>query len=392
MDFFEKIRALAVQDYQQALILSGMLFTLVIWVFSFLFLLAAVLFFVFFLWGYIPRSDGGLSGFCSRKINKRLMKIVTTKVNKAIYQEEQKRKKAELKAAKKAGTLPPEELKATIPDLGGDKLPEMPMLYRNDTMTTLPPYSSRPGTPGDFELGNLDQKRPMPSRTGTMASTSSNFSSRAPLLGQAADFGRSGSPAPSIPTLPDLSNFPQRTGTAASNRSLGGPSPLTRTNTGGSNFGNGYTASPSTYSGDTMPTMPQPIRSPTASSVGGYRPPPMGRPPQSSRPTVDDYSSTGRASPAPSMTSFRGGGGGAANGPGYPMRSATGPVGPLAPRGPGLQHYPQRNMTAPAHQQMPSNGSYEYFDRPSTANSQRSRPGLGNGWTQDLEGQRGPRY
>ncbi len=141
IDFFTKIKTLAEQDYQQALILSGMLFTLVIWVFSFLSLLLACLCFVFFLWGYIPSTDAGLSAFCSRKINKRLMKIVSDTVNVAIEEEERRRKKAEFKAAKKAGEAPPSELKATLPDVGGDDLPEMPMMHRNDTMATLPVYS-----------------------------------------------------------------------------------------------------------------------------------------------------------------------------------------------------------------------------------------------------------
>src|SRR3569833_63078 len=197
MDFFKKIRLLAVTDPREALMLSGMLFTLVIWVFSFLFLLAAVLFFLFYLWGHITRSDGGLRGFCARKVNKRLTQIVTKKVNKAILNEERQRRKAEFKAAK-AGQRPGMELKATIPDVGDDKLPEMPMLSRSDTMTTLPVYTSRPGTAGSFELGAMDQKQqrpPMPSRSVTSAS-GSTYSARAPLLGHAADPGmmRSGSP------------------------------------------------------------------------------------------------------------------------------------------------------------------------------------------------------
>src|SRR3569833_2697988 len=62
MDFFKKIRLLAVTDPREALMLSGMLFTLVIWIFSFLNLLAALLFFLFYLWGHIPRSGGGRRG------------------------------------------------------------------------------------------------------------------------------------------------------------------------------------------------------------------------------------------------------------------------------------------------------------------------------------------
>ncbi|TPX17669.1 uncharacterized protein E0L32_012022 [Thyridium curvatum] len=408
LDFFDKIRALAEQDYRQALILSGMCFTLVIWVFSALSLLLAVLFFIFFLWGYIPREDGGLTGFCSRKINKRLMTIVSAKVNKAIAEEERKRQKAELKAAKKAGELPPMELKATIPNVSVDSLPQMPTLSRNDTMNSLSGQSAPPlVSAASFELGSMDQKRPAPSRSGTMASTASSFSSRAPLLGHAAEFGSGrASPAPSIPAIPDLGALPPptRTGTAASNRSFGAPpSQLSRNNTNGSGFGAGYTASPATYSSDTMPpmpSMPQPMRSP-AGGPGGYSRPPFANHSSnlsgsSIRFNQDDYSSTGRASPAPSMGSYRSGptsprGYGPANGAPYPVRSATGPM--PGPRGPG-QQYPQRNMTAPVHQQQPSNGSFNSFNDMPSPSSQRgpapSRPGFGSGWNTDIESQRGP--
>lgn len=419
LNFFDKIRTLAEHNYQEALILSGMIFTLVIWVFSVLALLLALAFFLFFLWGYIPREDGNLSIYCSRKINKRLMTIVAHKVNTAIQEEERRRKKAEFKAAKKAGELPPTELTATIPDVGPDnKLPSMPMLNRNDTMTTLPAYTSRPGTAGSFELNALDQKtssmsnvasmppvRPMPSRTGT------SFSARAPLLGNAADpamTGRSTSPTPSIPTIPDVGgnnngNNPYgapltRTGTAASNRSFGGPGgppppfpPLNRTNTGrsmpypnsnsrnGSFSSNAYTASPAMYSSESMsnrpnmPQMPQPIRSPV-----GY-----GNRPSTAASSYSNSNGNGNGrngsmsgpqefghNPSNSTSSSRYGPnslGAAASSPRIigsgmlsPMRSATNPM-PISPRtvalnglprGPGVGP-PQRNMTAP----MPSMNS-----------------------------------
>ncbi|KAJ9151128.1 Pheromone-regulated membrane protein [Pleurostoma richardsiae] len=427
MDFFNKIKSLATEDYQQALILSGMLFTLVVWVFSALSLLLAVIFFVFFLWSWIPRADGGLSGYCERKINKRLMKIVSVKVNKAIAEEERQRKKAELKAAKKAGEAPPEERKATLPVLDGsdDSLPAMPMLNRTDTgltTSTLPAYTPGPGTPSSFELNSIDQKRPLPSRTGTMSSNA--FSSKASLLGNAAEPAgfRSASPAPSLPQI-DLSNYPlQRPGTSSSNRSFGGPPQMGRVPTNGSGFGAQYTQTPSTYSSETMPSMPPPVRSPTAppADYGG-----MPRLP------FDGYPN-GRSSPAPSVYSNRGGpqpprgpGPSGPFGPGgmsMPLRSATNPV--PSSRGPGPQYSPQRNMTAPIeprHQAQGSNGSGistfsqrqgpngadyrayspapraqnggegNYFNRPSTAQSQQnvSRPGYGNRWNDDVEAQRG---
>lgn len=242
IQFFKNLGVLAAAHHQQAVILSGMLFTLIIWVFAALSLLLALLCYLLFLWHYIPNSDGGLSSFCERKINERLTKIVSVKVTKALEDEERKKLKEARKAAKK-GEAPILGRQATIPTLfdtkDSDKLPEMPMLNRNDTMTTLPLYTSRPGTPssqqptlpGGFELNNMDQKRPFPSRTGTSSSAMSNMSyaSKAPLMGAAGEmgYGRSASPAPSLPQLEtEVFPFPQRSMTANSNGSQwqrGGP-------------------------------------------------------------------------------------------------------------------------------------------------------------------------
>ncbi|CAK7240200.1 MAG: Potassium transporter [Sporothrix thermara] len=346
LQFFDNIRILAEGNYHEAVILSGMIFTLVVWVFSVLSLLLAVVFFLFFLWGYIPRSDGGLSGYCSRKINKRLMMIVTSKVNTALEEEERRRKKAELKAAKKKGELPPAELTATIPNVGEatlpsyndaysgstDKLPAMPsstMLQRSDTMSTLPPYSSRPGTAAggpnsnnlnglnsnsSFGLNFMDQNargmmppkrtgtmasmasmasasstapRTRPTRSGTMMSTSSvvaptpvnpSYSTRAALLNYAAEPGRSESPAPTLHEMDD-----ERPETRNGFGGPGGPmQPYGQM--GGSNMSyahNGPSDSFSSFAGNNnnngqyqnqypgeMPQMPQPVRS--AAGPGGY--------------------------------------------------------------------------------------------------------------------------
>ncbi|KAK1759571.1 pheromone-regulated membrane protein 6 [Echria macrotheca] len=462
-NFFNKIRLLALEDYRQAVILSGMLFTLIIWLFALLSLLSAAFFFVFFLWFKIPREDGGLTGFCERKVNKRLKQIVHLKINKAMADDERRKRKAELKAAMKNGDDRPMTMQPSLPSIpnlsgttlgGEDKLPEMPTLSRADTMMTLD--NSRPGTPGSFELNAMGQKRPAPGRTATMNTTSS-YSSRAGLLNGAAEIGttRSESPAPSLPT-PSIPNVgmgypPSRTGTTASNRSYASNPQLNRMPSNGSMLTSGYTASPATMSTEGMPSLPAPVRSPTAPpGVGGYRGPgpnQLGaRPnPGPARATYDDYP-TGRASPAPSNMSY----GSNPNpmsprgmGPdGYPLRSATGPV---PPRGPGPRYPgPQRNMTAPVpapyHQSSGSNGSmrnmaspgrayqegqgswdfdfgsrpptannqrngphqaqdsgdYDYFNRPSTANSQRNGPrggyGGNNGWNQDVERGNGPRY
>ncbi|KAH8887667.1 hypothetical protein GQ53DRAFT_784257 [Thozetella sp. PMI_491] len=380
MSFFQKIRALATDNYQEALVLSGMTFTLVIWVFSFLSLMLAALFFVFFLWHYIPRSDGGLSGYCERKANKRLMKIVSIKINKAMAEEDRKRRKAELKAAKKSGGERPLSMKATLPDVGDDSLPEMPTISRKDTMGTLPTMSgdSRPSTPGSFEMNAMG--RLPPTRSTTMNSGVSQFSSHAPLIGGAAEMGRSASPAPSLPPV-GMNNYPpMRPGTAASTRSFGGPQ-LNRMPSNG----------PATYHSETMPSLPPAIRSPANQGPRGYPGPTphMNSRSGSNGSGFNDYP-TGRSSPAPSMNSYRGAPQSPMGPNGYPQRSATNP---MPPRGP--QPYPPlRNMTAPMpqHQQngsigslrsMPSQpfaqqpgGDYGYPNpnRPDTANSQRPGP------------------
>ncbi|TQS31755.1 hypothetical protein Golomagni_07954, partial [Golovinomyces magnicellulatus] len=142
--FFDKIGALAKEDYRQAAILSGMAFTFVIWVFSVIYFLLAILFYVFFLFHWIPRADGGLTGYCERKVNKKLLKIVTKKVNKALAKNQENMMKAQLKAAKRTGEKPEQftfERTATLPNISPlkeDGLPEMPVLARTGTGGSLP--------------------------------------------------------------------------------------------------------------------------------------------------------------------------------------------------------------------------------------------------------------
>jgi hypothetical protein len=403
--FVEKLRLLATQEPRQVVILSGMLFTLVIWVFSFLSLLLAALFFVFFLWSYIPREDGGLTGFCERKVNKRLKQIVSIKINKAMAEEERKRKKAELKAAKKNGEERPMTMKPSLPVLTDDSLPEMPSLNRADTFASFSEKPSRPNTPGSFEMNALGRKPSMPLRSDTKLTAASEYSSNASLLAGAAEMGvaRSGSPGPTLPPL-ELDGYPPvRTDTSSSSRSYGPGPQLQRMASNGSSLRSGYTASPATYSSEAMPSLPPPVlspgpynnyRGPNNSYRGpdnnyrgpdnNYRGPdnnhrgpdnnhrglgpnqPRDRVPYSgdNRSPFDDPSS-GRASPAPSTTTYR------SNplsprgmGPdGYPIRSATNP---MSPRGPP-QFGPQRAMTQPMqpfHQPSDSNGSVRGMQSP----------------------------
>jgi len=414
MGFFQNIQALAQQNYQQALVLAGMAFTFVVWAFSLLFLIFAIFFYLVFLWHWIPRADGGLGGYCERKVNKALVKIVTKKVNKALQKEQTERFKAEQKMSKKTGEKAPFERQATLPTIpnigrgGEDRLPEMPMLARTDTISTLPPYASRPGTPGSIELSSMDQKRPLPSRTGTMSS-STTYSSRAPLVNGASDMGNSPlSPAQSVPSV-DMNNYPpMRPGTSASQQSYSrsnlGHMPSNSSSSYSANrrpsdpnfFGSGrYTETPANAS--TGMPFPPPVRSPTAGSVGGYNRPPLPqnsfpRPSPTTRSHFDSFSgSDGRASPAVSTYSSR-------NGPGLPRNPAPGPMNspgpyqayqpsrsvtnPVPPRGP--QNPPMRNMTAPMPQRQPTGdyfpqqqgpqGSYSYdYDYDYDSENQRDR-------------------
>ena len=322
-----------------------MLFTLIIWVFSFLSLILAVLFFVFFLWHYIPNADSGLSGYCERKINSRLAEIVSVKVNKALEEEERKRQKADQKAMRK-GEKPVFGRQATLPslfDAKDDKLPNMPMLNRNDTISTLPLYSSRPGTPSSavpaFEMDDLEKRRPFPSRAGTGASYTSN----APLLSNASDMGyeRTASPISPLPPLntSGMPLGPQRTMTNSSagspwgnNSSMGPPFGPQRTMTNssaGGPWGNnspggpprgptrmpsaggdrGYTQSPVSYTDSRSPqSPPTPMDSygrPMPRAIGDLRSnTPLGpSPSMGSRTPFDPYSPGARSSPAPSIPS-----------------------------------------------------------------------------------------
>lgn len=235
LKFFENFGELATNDTQLAIMLSGMTFTLVIWVFALLSLLLALCFYLFFLWHYIPNSENGLSGYCETKINGRLAKIVSAKVNAAIEEEERKRIKQEQKLAAKEGKdgeKPTFGRQATIPmflESKEDKLPSMPMLNRNDTQVTLPAYTSRPGTPSggptvpDMEMSNMNGRRPPgPSRLGTAKSNASmqSYGSNAPLMAGAAEMGqgRPASPAPSLPHGGPQNGYPfpgpQRTQTS----------------------------------------------------------------------------------------------------------------------------------------------------------------------------------
>ncbi|KFA63596.1 hypothetical protein S40285_04121 [Stachybotrys chlorohalonatus IBT 40285] len=389
-EFFEKIAIIAEEDYRQALILSGMCFTLVVWAFSVLFMIAAVLFYVFFLFHWIPRADGGLTGYCERKVTKALLKVVTEKVNKALAKGQTDRIKAELKAAQTSGEKPTLARAAALPTLPNvgpvgkeDSLPAMPSLARNDTMSTLPIYTSRPGTPGDYELGSMDQKRPALSQHPSAASNST-YSSNAPLVSSAADMGyaRTASPAPMLPES-DFTPYPlPRTNTGGSQRSFGPRLPINPQRNDPGSLVQASMPPSSDYRGPAYPGSMPPVsaltRSATARTMDSYnRPPPGPR-------LYDTYNPEGRSSPAPSMQSYRTAPplprqpSAMGQRPFQPSRSATGPVPPREPFNP-----PQRNLTGPIG---------ESFDRPFTPQSTRRYDDQNFNGSWSAGSQRGPPY
>lgn len=200
--FFINIQILANHNKEQAAILFGMLFTLVIWVLYALGLLIAVLFYLLFLLNHIPSKDNGLSNYCRRKIDSRLQKIVGVKVNKALAKANTNRMLHEFNAVKRGA---PGQVKRqpTLPMLDTDlnyKAHDMPPPLRRANDTTYSSFrtghSPRTGTPnsrdGESAILDIFPTRPLPpSRTATQNSAFSytTYNSKAPLLRDAAKLG-----------------------------------------------------------------------------------------------------------------------------------------------------------------------------------------------------------
>ena len=201
--FFVNVQILADANRQQAVILFSMLFTLIIWVFSALSLMIAAIFYVVFLWHHIPRTDGGLSNYCRRKVDSRLHKIVGVKVNKALARANTVLTEPDTKDGFN-GARPPVKRQPTIPILDvqhDDKLQDMPLLQRQGTQASLPPYTSNPPSrnPSDSSsaireprIPDIFPDRPIPpERSATQNSNRSDgsYASNAPLIGAASDMG-----------------------------------------------------------------------------------------------------------------------------------------------------------------------------------------------------------
>ncbi|KAI4154138.1 MAG: hypothetical protein LQ340_001874 [Diploschistes diacapsis] len=301
--FFINVKLYAQGNQLRAVVLFGMLFTLLIWIIAALSLVVACTLYVVFLWHHIPSADGGLAGFCKRKIDGRLQKIVDVKVKKALEKEEAKSLGGEsMPRIKKQPTLP------VLDDFGDDKLPQMPTLNRQNTQATQATVSSqasaavgksRPGFERQPTVPDIGRNfaRPLPSRTATQSSARS-YSSNAPLVGSAAPMGydqsgRSYSPTELSQVGPFLDSKPflgrtltgQTQGSQSSYISNQDHMPLSRQNTAGTHSSSNGRPFPGPYAcparqNTGMGTTPyyQPIQSAprrqntneSARSVGDY--------------------------------------------------------------------------------------------------------------------------
>ncbi|KAL2858011.1 eukaryotic membrane protein family-domain-containing protein [Aspergillus pseudoustus] len=209
LQFFDNVKILAEENNLRALVLAGMLFTVVIWVLSVIKLIVAIVLYLLFLFHHIPAEDGTLKAYCRRKINTRLKRIVRTKVNKALAKG--------VALQDRAPTNPSLGIdrKPTLPVFGDeDKTPIVSTISRTTTQTTLatlPAYSSRPGTAAPLEreptlpsVATFSDKPPL-SRTVTQNSAYSDpiSISGASAVSAYSPLDRQASPAPPMPPLPD---------------------------------------------------------------------------------------------------------------------------------------------------------------------------------------------
>lgn len=201
VQFWKNFGVLAEQDKLQVAIICGMIWTCLIWLISAISLAVSVILYLIFLWHHIPSEAGGLGGYCRTKINRRMERIVKTKTDKALQKENEVRAREEAKAFREGtGGF---KRQPTLPDIGKMETGSMPPLSRQTTMSTLPEYSSRPGTaaPGEDSLPPMPtlpqidtNPRPGPPRRHMTAASDASwasYKSDAPLMNSASDMGYS---------------------------------------------------------------------------------------------------------------------------------------------------------------------------------------------------------
>ncbi|KAJ5727378.1 hypothetical protein N7493_005198 [Penicillium malachiteum] len=218
--FFNNLKILAEDNTLQAVVLFGMLFTLIIWILSVLKLASAVILYLIFLWHHIPAEDGSLKGYCRRKATTRLKRLVRVKVDKALAKGLQLQDREPSRPG-----LVTANSKPTLPSINMDKTPTVTTLSRSTTETTLPPYSRANSVRTDQKptLPNVEfDRKPPLSRTTTQASAISTDS--ASLTANAAPMGYSplDRQNPTLPPVPPLpSTVPSRLGSAQSRKTPG---------------------------------------------------------------------------------------------------------------------------------------------------------------------------
>lgn len=187
--FWINVGILAGHNREQAAILFGMLFTLVIWLISVISLLLACIFYLIFLWRHIPATDGTLSRYCRRKIDSRLSKIVSAKVDKALARGERLRAQEAAKATQ-GGRPVLIERQPTLPLVDGN-----PEQFRPADLNGPSRHGSGRATsdrqPTIPVVSPMDERPEGPSRSTTLSTSRTNesYSSDAPLLGAAGEMG-----------------------------------------------------------------------------------------------------------------------------------------------------------------------------------------------------------
>ncbi|KAF2452818.1 hypothetical protein BDY21DRAFT_152172 [Lineolata rhizophorae] len=214
--FFINIEALAQESREQVMVLGSMVFTVVIWVISALGLIAAIILYLVFLWHYIPSSDGSLSNYCRRKVDNRLERVVSVKVQKALEKTDQMIRAQELQAAKNGTNMcVPSNTSTmrqpTLPHVMGDGDdsdskggPPSVGLVRRDTQTSVASStltgSTAANSTNSSRLPDIAEKafggigpRPQPERSQTQGSgwSSASYGSNAPLIGNSGPMGYS---------------------------------------------------------------------------------------------------------------------------------------------------------------------------------------------------------
>ena len=362
VQFFVNVQILANKDKEQAAILFGMLFTLIIWIFSALSLFLAVLFYVLYLWHHI--RDASLSRYCRRKIDTRLHKIVMKRVNKALAKDSNTRTKQGTKGSKAGNYQADAKLQPTLPVLDTADTQDFGTISRQTTQMDTSSLDARtftdavpePTVPNVF----ADARRPEPpSRSVTQSSYRSNGSheSNAPLLNSAGEMSYGGHGKPGARCAPSRMETDVRTLHSAR-------PPPTRSFTGNSqSMQQSFPSTSSTFGplsrqnsdmSGRIPLQPQalkPIPRDTSLGTVGRRPPgPVGFHPPTQ--DIEMHPPVGRANAPPSSGGYV-----AFN----PHRQGVSSGTPVSVYSMPLSAAPSRNFTQP---HPPPNDYFGSIDRP----------------------------